>query len=196
MLFYKPQKIALLRPPKVGTFTATHFLEVCGWKPLGGPHGYLKTYAEKYPNLLNYKVYCFFRDLLARFESKILHVKQIPMSGSIFQKIVEEHFPERTVETISYEEVTTVYPFLKEKFPLMFSPQVVWFSHPNVYPLDFANIESELRRISGNYEAPMLWHNKSTDYGRSVITDKVREFVRDYYAVDYQFAKDVLNKEY
>jgi hypothetical protein len=38
--------------------------------------------------------------------------------------------------------------------------------------------------------------NKSTDFGRSVVTQKVKDFVREYYATDYQFAKDVLGKEY
>jgi len=53
-----------------------------------------------------------------------------------------------------------------------------------------------LTRVVATFDEPMPVLNKASDFGRSVITDKVRDFVSNYYAADYQFAKDVLGKEY
>ena len=38
--------------------------------------------------------------------------------------------------------------------------------------------------------------NATTDWGKSVITDKVRAFVREYYAADYALAQERLGKDW
>jgi hypothetical protein len=196
MVFHKTTKKAFVFPTKTGTFTAMHFLKNIGWKFLGGPHQFYEFFAEKYPNLYQYQVYCFFRNPLARFESAILHVKQMPYSGSDFQGVIDKNKISKTVETISYDEVIDIFSQVSETFEMLFKPQVAWLAHSNIQALDFDNYEAELRRVTENADQPIVRYNTSTDFGRSVITDKVREFVRDYYAADYQFAKDVLGKEY
>ncbi len=196
MLFNKAKQIGLLRPAKVGTFTSTHFLSANGWKSIGGPHEFLDFYLSKYPNLANYKIYCFFRDPLARFQSQILHTKQMPRLRLFLHNLIIEKGIDATLESLTYEQAIDLHPILKDAYKKIWSPQVAWFTHPNIYPLDFANFENELRKLADNYEMNMTWYNKSNDFGRSVITDKVREFVRDYYAADYAFAKDALGKEY
>lgn len=196
MIFHKATQKAFICPTKVGTFTTINFLKSIGWKSLGGPHQLLSEFTEKYPNLLQYQVYCFVRDPLARFESAILHLKQKSYVQSEFKTVIDEQGADKTIEQISYDEVVDIFPALSVKFEMMFKPQTSWFTHPNIQALDFHNMEAELRLVTGNTEQPFVLHNASTDFGRSTITDKVRAFVREYYAADYQFAKDVLGKEY
>ena len=167
-----------------------------GWKSLGGPHQFFGELAEKYPNLFQYQVYCFARDPLARFESIILHLKQMPYTRDDFKNVIDEQGIGKTAEQISYDEVVDIFPALSAKFEMLFKQQTAWFTHPNIQALDFQNMEAELRLVTGNTDQPLVRYNTSTDFGRSVVTDKVRAFVREYYAADYQFAKDVLGKEY
>lgn len=196
MIFNKATKQAFICPTKVGTFTTIHFLRSTGWKTLGGPHQFLTELADRYPNLLQYQVYCFLRNPLARFESGILHIKQMPYTRNNFQKFLDDQGSGKTVEKISYDEVVDIFPALSIKFEMLFKSQTAWFTHPNIQALDFQNMEAELRLVTGNTDQPLVRYNTSTDFGRSVVTDKVRAFVREYYAADYQFAKDVLGKEY
>jgi hypothetical protein len=196
MMFHKASKKAFLCPTKVGTFTVCHFLNSVGWKSLGGPHRFFEEYVEKYPNLLNYKVYCFLRNPLARFESAILHLKQMPYTRAQFQDLINEQRLNETIQTISYDQVVDKFTAIDKQFDMLFKPQTAWFTYANAQALDFENLESELRRVAESYEQPMKWYNKSTDFGRSVVTQKVKDFVLEYYAADYQFAKDVLGKEY
>jgi hypothetical protein len=196
MMFHKASKKAFLCPTKVGTFTICHFLTSVGWKSLGGPHRFFEEYAGKYSNLLQYQVYCFMRDPLARFESAILHIKQMPYTRDDFQRFIDEQGINKAAEQVSYDEVVDMIPALPIKFEMLFKPQAEWFTHSNIQALDFHNMEAELRRVTGNTEQPLVRYNTSTDFGRSVITDKVRAFVREYYAADYALAKDRLGKEY
>jgi len=196
MIFNKATKQAFICPTKVGTFTVTHFLTNIGWKSLGGPHHFFGKIAEKYPNLLQYQVYCFMRDPLARFESAILHIKQMPYTRDDFQRFIDEQGINKAAEQVSYDEVVDMIPALPIKFEMLFKPQTAWFTHSNIQALDFHNMEAELRRVTGNTEQPLVRYNTSTDFGRSVITDKVRAFVREHYAADYALAKDRLGKEY
>jgi len=196
MIFHKATQKAFICPTKVGTFTTIHFLKNIGWKSLGGPHQFFGELAEKYPNLLQYQVYCFMRDPLARFESIILHLKQMPYTRDDFKNVIDEQGIGKTPEQISYDEVVNIFPALSIKFEMLFKQQTAWFTHPNIQALDFQNMEAELRRVSSNTDQPLVRYNASTDFGRSVITDKVRAFVREYYATDYTLIKDRLGKEY
>lgn len=185
MIFNKATKQAFICPTKVGTFTTAHFLKNAGWKSLGGPHQFFTIFAEKYPNLLQYQVYCFMRDPLARFESAILHLKQMPYTRDNFKLVIDEQGINKTIEQISYDEVVDIFPALSVEFEMLFKPQTAWFTHSNIQALDFQNMEAELRRITGNTEQPLVRYNTSTDFGRSVVTQKVIDFVRQHYAADY-----------
>lgn len=120
----------------------------------------------------------------------------MPYTRDDFQRFIDEQGINKAAEQVSYDEVVDMIPTLPIKFEMLFKPQTAWFTHSNIQALDFHNMEAELRRVTGNTEQPLVRYNTSTDFGRSVITDKVRAFVREYYAADYQFAKDVLGKEY
>jgi hypothetical protein len=118
------------------------------------------------------------------------------LTENYFEKVIAEAGFNKTRESICYDEVIDLFPLLLRRFDRFFSPQSTWLDFPNVTTLDFENLESELKRIAGHHDKAVTRYNASTDFGRSVITDKVRNFVRDYYAADYDFAKNVLGKEY
>jgi hypothetical protein len=194
MFFNKSSKQAFVFPPKVGTISARHFLGSIGWKGLQPYHGTTDYWFEKYPALNDYAVYGFLRDPIQRFESAFLHVKQFPTSQEILAKLLIENGIKKTIEAVTFEDLIGIHEKLVDKFKVLFSPQAKWLDHPKVTVLDFCNIESELRRITGNTTQDFKRWNVSSDFGRSVITPAVEEFVRQKYAKDY-FLLSALDKK-
>ena len=196
MVFNKATKQAFVHPPKTGTHTTQDFLRTLGWKTLPMTHARTERLIRDYPNLNDYTIYGFLRDPLLRFESVILHLKRMPTVDSIFEKVLRGNGVTDSLEVVSYETVIDVFPKLAEALPAFCHQQAAWLDHPKVTVLDFDNYETELRRISGNYTSPLSIKNKSTDFGKSVVTQRVIDFVRQEYAADYALAKDRLGKEY
>lgn len=196
MMFHKEKKLAFVHPAKTGTHTLIHFLGVIGWKRLPPTHARTERLIKDYPNLMNYQIYGFLRDPLARFESAILHLKRMPTVDQVLLGVLQKNSVTDSLEAVSYDTIVDVFPSLREALPAFCWPQSEWLNHPLVTPLDFDNFEAELRRITGDTTTPIEQRNAATDFGRSVITDKVRAFVREYYAADYALAKDRLGKTY
>lgn len=196
MKFDKASKQAFLFPPKCGSQTAMPFLVQCGWKSTHQAHAVPEFLINKYPNLQNYRLYAFFRNPLARFESAVLYAKQAGLYRKSMDDFLLNQGIDKTRETVSYDDLVDVFPAVKQTFGVIFKPQVDWYQVPNVTPLDFDNYEAEIRRITGNTEVPLVIRNRSTAFGKSVITQKVIDFVRQEYAADYALAKDRLGKEY
>jgi hypothetical protein len=196
MWFHKATKQAFIFPTKTGSASARSFLDKSGWKCLAYQAEIPANLIAQYPNLATYSIYGFLRDPLKRFESSVLHIKQVSIYKNLFDKFLADK--SRTREFISYEEVIAFMPQLSllTWANVFFWPQSYWFEAPNVTILDFDNIEAELRRITGNTTEPFEALNASTDFGRSEITQAVRDFVREHYAADYALAKDRLGKEY
>jgi hypothetical protein len=192
MFFNKQTKQAFIFPPKTGTITVRHFLGAIGWKGLTPHHQTTEEWIKTYPVLEDYNIYGFLRDPLKRFESAILHIKQFPMAKGFFAEFLKARGIEKTAETVTYEELCGIHSDLIVQFEHFFRPQAIWLDHPKVTILDFRNMEAELRRITGNTEQPLVRYNTSTDFGRSVITPAVGEFVRQHYADDYRLW-DTLN---
>jgi hypothetical protein len=196
MFFHKASQQAFVFPTKCGTYTVMNFLHNCGWKNVGNNHLPAEWFIEKYPNLQNYEIYAFVRDPVLRFESGILHIKQVSGSKLSLDKFLIDQNIAKNLESASYEDLIPVFSAKLKKFSVIFDPQVKWHQAPNVRALDFNNMEAELRRITGNADQPLVRYNTSTDVGRSVITQNVIDFVRQEYAADYVLAKDRLGKEY
>lgn len=195
MFFHKPSRQAFVFPPKCGTFTTIAFLRNCGWDTLGASHAVTEEFINKYPNLKNYRIYSWFRDPVKRFESSILHAKQKPHYRTILEQILLEQNINETLQTVSYEQLVDVFPIIEERCKIIFDPQSKWYTSPNVEPLNFDDMEAELRRVTGNFKLSFVRSNTSTDFGRSVITQKVVDFVRSHYAEDYALVKDRLSSE-
>lgn len=195
MLFNKQTKKAFVFPPKNGTHTVVYFLHPFGWHRGADNHELTNVLFDTHPNLVNYKVYGFLRDPLKRFESVILHFKQFPFTRLQFDEFLQQQNATPR-EQLTYDEFVNLIPAMPSYFDILLRPQSDWLAHPQVTVLDFDNFESELRRISGNADQQIGRHNVADDFGKSVITDKVRAFVREHYAADYALAKDRLGKEY
>ena len=194
MIFHKETQRCFFNPTKNGTHTLRKILKENGWhtvSPLG--HAYPEDLMARFPNLVNYKTFVFFRNPLDRFESFVLFLKQ--KRADELQEFLEQHAITKPIETLSYDDVVDLFDKFTSKWGGLVAPQVNWMRHPGTEILDFDNFESELRRVTG-ITSPIPCENKSSDWGKSVITDKVRLFVRDRYAADYALAKDRLGKEY
>lgn len=194
MIFHKEKQLCFFNPTKTGTFTLQKVLQKNGWliiKPLG--HAYPEELMEKFPNLVNYKTFVFLRNPLKRFESYILFLKQ--KNTEQFKEIIKKTGLTKSVEEFSYDDAVDAFGEMFNKWERMIAAQSNWMRHPGTEILDFDNFESELRRVT-EITDPIPWENKTTEWGKSVITDKVRAFVREYYAADYALAKDRLGKEY
>lgn len=196
MIFNKEKKLCMFLPPKTGTQTAKVFLKNVGWHVVMPEHSYPETHLAKYPNLSDYKCHIFLRNPLDRFVSNVLFLKQHKNGGRIFQKILDENQISTTLEAFTYEQFIDLFTTIKNNFEMMLDPQSRWATLPGTEVLDFDNYEAEIRRISEDYTNPLVVQNKSTDFGRSVVTQKVVDFVRQHYAADYALAKDRLGKEY
>lgn len=194
MIFSKEKQLCFFTPPKNGTHTLTKFLSNFNWhtiKPL--THTYPEVLIKKYPNLLNYKTFVFLRNPLDRFESFVLFVKQKRTDD--FEKLLNQNGIDQSVEKTSYEDLIGLFDKFPENWKVLHAPQSNWITLPTTEVLDFDNFESELHRVTG-LTGPIPWENQTTDWGKSVITDKVCAFVREYYAADYALAKDRLGKTY
>lgn len=188
MVFNKETKQAFVHPPKTGTHSIQAFLKSCGWKQLPMTHARTARLLHDYPNLNDYLIYGFLRDPLLRFESVILHLKRMQIVDDVFKKVLQDNAITKPVELVSYEDVIDIFPQLSVALPAFCHSQSQWLNHPKVTVLDFRNIESELRRISGNNQLPIPKENESTGFGKSEITSKVIEFVRHQYEDDYNLA--------
>lgn len=186
----------MFEPPKNGTTTARKFLKSVGWYLNKPEHDYPETSLEKYPNLADYKYYVFIRNPLDRFVSAVLHLKREHPSANKMKELIAEAGLSETPESISYEQIIDIFPKFDSTYVKMFDPQSRWATLPGTEILDFDNYETEIRRVSDNYTAPLVIQNEGTDFGKSVVTQKVIDFVRQHYAADYALAKDRLGKEY
>jgi hypothetical protein len=134
---------------------------------------------DVFPNLKAYKLYGFFRNPLDRYLSICR------MFNRFGQRVTPAHITDSSVA----DNIQLAY-ILKAR-------QVEWLDVPNMTVLDFDNFSSELKAIGSNYDDPghEVMHINA---GRGVAeaTPEVIEFVRDYYAADYEFAKRTLGKEY
>jgi len=186
MLFHKPTKTAFVMPPKNGTTSLVTFLRKLDFRFVPNKkfqitnlgHPFPKDLIEIHPNLANYVIYGFFRNPLDRYLSIVKMYKRL---GKI---ITSSHFTEADENGFKLSAELT-------------ARQVEWFDQPNIAPLDFDNYEAEVKAIGERHGRPDLPVPRLNVSKFDVeITPDIEKFVREYYAADYQFAKDVLGKEY
>lgn len=195
MIFHRAKKLCIFLPPKTGTKTAREFLVKYGWNVTREYHIPPQEAVAKYPNLANYQYFAFIRNPVDRFVSCIKFLQQNKISREKMQSVLDAN----NVQELTYDAVVSLFDQFNTEFETMFFPQANWFCLENTTALDFDNLPNELIKLADypdmpSDQIPVL--NKSEEFGDGVITDNVRNFVREYYAVDYQLAKDRLGKEY
>lgn len=185
MVFNKQSKVAFVCPPRTGSTTLHSYLRDQGWSRLKEKHHSFDALTKIYPNLAQYKIYGFFRDPLARFESCITYAKQEKYFSKVFEYRLFKANVSKTAEEVTYEDVVDCFDKIFDFGGFLFKPQVFWLEDPRVTALDFRNMKTELEKVIGPLPNPIPALNKSTDFGRSVVTQKVIDFVRQHYAADY-----------
>jgi hypothetical protein len=190
MFYNRATKQAFIFPPKTGTISARNYLRAVGWKEKIPIHGTAEYFINEDSNFIDYSFYGFYRDPIKRFESAILYFKQVQAKNKLTIQSLQKLFPNITSETIIDLQYDAFANYeLLSMFPTMFLPQVHWLNHPNVTPLKFSNFEIELQNVTKNYKRGIYKSNSSNDIGRSLITQFVMDFARDYYKEDYEYAE-------
>jgi len=175
MMYLKDKKIAFVLVPKCGSTSLRHTLSWLNFKiltgfkkenPLDAHHITYKDCVEKYPNLKAYKTYGVFRDPLERFVS------------------VMNFLESRNIG------ISKNMPFFRQ--------QVEWLDAPNINVIQFENFEQGVKDALSEIDSPspVLHLNRSGKPGSYEVNDEVINFVREKYAADYKFAKEMLGKEY
>jgi hypothetical protein len=182
MMFNKQKQICFMMTPKCASTSLKAFLKRVGFKMLTHStfkvayHTKYKDAVKPYPNLVNYKKYGVFRDPLDRFISGV-------------------NFAQKDSETkLSYDEFVLAYPnIVVDSF--VFEPQVEWLNVEDIHIFDFKWLAFDM---SSMFDVPLTSfpHRNKVERSSDLASDMVKEFVRKHYAADYQFAKDVLGKEY
>lgn len=180
VILFKDHKIAFAFPPKTGSTTTKDFLfksKKC--IQLTDKHLIPSVVLNEYQNLNSYKIYSFLRNPLNRFVSAVGFLKQHSKPELNCKKLIETEI--YTIET-----------------HVIFKKQIEWFKGINVTALDFDNYESELRKVTKNFnlENFEIRHLNKYEGTPLEIDDEVRNFVREYYAADYALAKERLGKEF
>jgi hypothetical protein len=191
MIFNKEKQRCLFFPPKNGTQTAFNFLQGLGWhshtnKTFETFHTYPNEMVDKYVNLKNYNLYCFLRNPIDRFVSAVLWVKR--NNTAQIEHVLKTKNVDSDAESLTYDQFVDNLEELKlGTTPKIFEPQINWLAYPGINILNFYNYEAELRQLSGAYDRkkyPIRLVNVSTDFGKSVVTSKVIEFVKTNYFED------------
>jgi hypothetical protein len=180
MLFHKPTKVAFVLPPKTGTTSLVLYLRKLDFKFVPDKdfsvsnigHPFPKNLIAIHSNLANYKMYGFFRNPLDRYVSIIKMLKRLG-------------------KTITPNE------FLDLNVGVLLAKQIDWLDYPNMTVLNFERFNEEVKALGERYgrsDIPVPKLNVSSMVVE--VTDDIKQFVRDYYAADYAFAKNALGKEY
>lgn len=182
MMFNKQKQICFMLTPKCGSASLKAFLTKIEFKVLTHStfkisyHPKYKDAVKYYPNLANYKKYGVFRDPLDRFISGI-------------------NFTQRNSDTkLSYDEFVLAHPDIAVN-SFMFEPQTEWLDVEDIHIFDFKWLAFDMSSL---FDLPLTSfpHRNRIERNGELVSDMVKEFVYKHYAVDYEFARDVLGKEY
>ena len=173
MMYKRDSQLAFVLIPKCGSTTLRHILNWNGFKVLTG----------------------FEKDSAADFHHVSYQecVRKYPNLRNYRTYGIFRNPLDRFVSAMNYA-IARNMP-IRKGLPF-FRPQMEWLDAQSVSVIDFENFEQGVKDALGGVSITVPHLNKSAKSGAYEVTDEVAAFVRDRYAVDYQFAKDVLNKEY
>lgn len=185
MLFHKATKTAFVMPIKTGSTSACAYLNQIGFKYISADTGYAKSIRhafpkdvlQDYPALKSYKFYGFFRNPLDRFLSILSMFQQHGI------KLKYSDFADKQRNDVLLD--------------IHVANQVEWLDNENTTALDFEKFDQELQAIGKKHGRPDVKVQKlNAGAGSIEVTDDLKNFVRSFYASDYKFAKEVLQKEF
>jgi hypothetical protein len=180
MMFSRERKMVFFMPPKTGTTTLSTKLYELGFigpsyidEENPTPRHLTYEFAIKcYPELVDYKMYGFFRNPEERLASVLNSCSEDMENIQVsFSKIFCDNL-------------------------ICFQPQIVFLKQPEVKVLDFDNFDAELINIFGSeaIKPPLLKLNskpKLTD-----VTAIFKKYAQTVYKEDYELGEKALGKRY
>lgn len=193
MMFHKESKICFSLVPRTGSTSLRNLLinlkmrELVFNSPLSFHHIKYKDAVKTYPNLSKYTIYGIFRNPAERLVSALNFASPIqPLRLSSFIKN----------GTVLIDEIKS--GVRNNPQSVLYQPQSSWFEEvPNPKVIDFDNLQVGLDAALAAFDGyKTLQHLHQSRVKHVQLTPELEEFAREHYAADYQFAKDVLGKEY
>lgn len=201
MIFHKESKICFSLIPRTGSTSLRHLLlnlkmrQVFMKDPFSMAHGKYKDAVKDYPSLSQYTIYGVFRNPAQRLVSTL---NLNPPTGINLPNQIKQVFISKPVkdQSVLVDEVRS--GLVNNPENILYQPQYKWFegiANPKVIDFDNlqAGLDAALAGLEGDKTIPHLHQSKVKHVH---LTPELEAFAREYYAVDYQFAKDVLGKEY
>jgi hypothetical protein len=190
VILFEDKKVAFLFPAKTGSTTVVNYLNhSCLQKTIHEErHLFLDEALKIFPQIEDYKIYCFLRNPVKRFASYL-------MMSSINQPIKNLIQVFKSGIKESYFDFINAY-FNKNKYLNSYdyrlsAHQIRYFNKPNVVALDFDNFEFELKSASKNLELSnaLVRHNAKGSYELNGIDKQeflnwLLPFVKTEYADD------------
>lgn len=187
MIYCPERKLAFAMPPRTGTTTFSRLLKEWGFQE----HQYqrhLKPKEVTIDGFEKYQLYGFFRDPLERFLSLLRYMQ---LMYSYWDQVKSKlGYTESQWQSLSYDELIDLFPSYEKILPFYFDPQVTWLETANV--LDFRNYDLEVLKIAKLLEIKKVTiavHNH-TELSAEKPSQKVIDFVKNYYDADYRFGAE------
>jgi hypothetical protein len=189
MLIIDEHKLAFAFPAKTGSTTAVQFLS--NFKGdvtvLPQKHHLPKDVVKNYPQIKNYRVFCFLRNPVDRFVSALSM-----FNGGYFSDLLRVIKNSDDLDVDGFLKKYFLGKFLGDLKPddpkrYIFMPQIGYLDECDVVALDFDNYESELRKVTkdlGLDEYEVSHSNKSKDPDLYKVKSKFVEFVKNQYQDD------------
>lgn len=189
MLIVDEHRIAFAFPAKTGSTTAVKFISNFkgATKVLPQKHLLPSEVVKDYPQIKDYRIFCFVRNPVDRFVSAMC------MNGT-------EPFIKDLATAVCKTEDLNVDEFLQKYFlggvqhgpfrRYMFLPQIKYFQGFDVTALDFDDYETELRKATeglGLSDIKVTRENEGDSEMKKQLTFKVTSFVKAEYAEDCAF---------
>lgn len=193
MMFHKESKICFSLVPRTGSTSLRNLLinlkmrELVFNSPLSFHHTKYKDAVKVYPNLSKYTIYGVFRNPAERLVSALNFTSPVqPLHLSSFIKN----------GTVLIDEIKNGVKNNQQH--ILYHPQRDWFEEiPNPKVISFDNLQAGLDTALATFDGyKTIQHLHKSPAKHVQLTPELEEFAREHYAADYQFAKDVLGKEY
>jgi hypothetical protein len=188
VVLFEDKKVAFLLPAKTGSTTVLNYLKHSSLQKTitEERHLYLSEALDQFPQIKEYKVYCFVRNPAKRFASFLMmQLDKQPIKNliNVFKKDIKQ----------GYFDFMGAY-FLNNRYSYNYrlsAPQVNYFGEANVIALDFDDFDAELKKATQDLGIgpAEIKHSGRRDYesegvDKQKLVDWVMPFVKVEYADD------------
>lgn len=189
MYYSREKRICFVLPPRTGstsilkTFAPYNFIG-----KLGDHHATMNEINAAVGDIEYFRFYTVFRNPFDRL------ISTLNFSVARNNGITSVMDPtERTKITGSYLSKIVKNQLYKKEF----MPQVEWYDTSRINVLDFDNYSNEIKKVAESIGISNITVAHENTFPKAVeMTDDIRDFVKYYYAKDFEFGQKVLGKTY